>query len=180
MPMFDSDAEKLRKENLKSMEDRRLRFAEMLQQKGFKPERMLFCSTEGGQFVALARYNGKPAVIVSPIFGQEGDFLLDCHDPLQWEKEDVYEKGTGMNGIFGIGTKGARGFIVHLQLSNGEVAKLHVVAGRTSFLETDLKHNPLLKTKRRRGDANIIWDLSPIDVKHLDKIEDAVLNYYLA
>ena len=28
MPLFDSNAEKLRKENLKSLEDRRLRFAE--------------------------------------------------------------------------------------------------------------------------------------------------------
>lgn len=180
MPIFDSDAEKLRKENLKKMEDRRVRFAEMLQQKGFKPEKMLLCSTEGGQFVALARYNGKPAVIVSPIFGQEGDFIFDCPETLQWEKEDVYEKGTGMNGIFGFGTKAARGFLVHLHLSNGEEAKLHVVAGRTSFLMTDYRHNPLLKTKRRRGDANVIWDLSPIDASNLEKLEDAVLNYFLA
>ena len=180
MPLFDSNAEKLRKENLKSLEDRRLRFAEELQQKGFKPERMLFCSTEGGQFVALARHGGKPAVIISPVFGQEGDFVLECHDALQWEKEDVFEKGTGLNGAFGFGKKGAKGFIIHITLSDGSVAKLYVVAGRTSYLETDYKHNPLLKVKRRRGDANIIWDLAPIDPSHLDKIEDALLNYYLA
>ena len=86
MPLFDSSAEKLRKENLKSLEDRRLHFAEELQQRGFKPEKMLFCSTEGGQFVALARFDGKIAVVVSPIFGQEGDFLLECPDELQWER----------------------------------------------------------------------------------------------
>ena len=103
MPLFDSNAEKLRKENLKSLEDRRLRFAEELQQKGFKPEKMLFCSTEGGQFVALARHNGKAAVIVSPVFGQEDDFVLECQDALQWEKEDIFEKGTGLNGAFGFG-----------------------------------------------------------------------------
>ena len=84
MPLFDSNAEKLRKENLKSLEDRRLRFAEKLQQRGFMPKKMLFCSTEGGQFVALARYEGKPAVIVSPVFGQDGDFVLECPDALQW------------------------------------------------------------------------------------------------
>ena len=180
MPLFDSNAEKLRKENLKSLEDRRLHFAEELQQRGFKPEKMLFCSTEGGQFVALARFDGKTAVVVSPIFGQEGDFLLECPDELKWEKEDIFEKGTGLNGAFGFGKKGAKGFILHITLSDGSVAKLHVVAGRTSYLETDYKHNPLLKTKRRRGDANIIWDLAPIEAGHLDKIENMLLNYYLA
>ena len=180
MPLFDSSAEKLRKENLKSLEDRRLRFAEDLQQKGFKPEKMLFCSTEGGQFVALARHNGKAAVVVSPVFGEEGEFVLECHDNLKCEKEDVFEKGSGLNGAFGFGKKGAKGFVLHIELSDGSVAHLHVVAGRTSFLETDYKHNPLLKTKRRRGDANIIWDLAPIDAGHLDKIENSLMNYYLA
>ena len=180
MPLFDSSAEKLRKENLKNLEDKRLRFAEELQQQGFKPEKMLFCSTEGGQFVALARHNGKAAVIVSPVFGQEGDFAIEFHDALQWEKEEVFEKGTGLNGAFGFGKKGAKGFILHITLSDGSVAHLHVVAGRTSYLETDYKHNPLLKTRRRRGDANIIWDLVPIEPGHLDKIEDRLMNYYLA
>ena len=180
MPLFDSSAEKLRKENLKSLEDRRLHFAEELQQRGFKPEKMLFCSTEGGQFVALARFDGKIAVVVSPIFGQEGDFLLECPDELQWEREDVFEKGSGLNGAFGFGKKGAKGFILHIHLSDGSVANLYVVAGRTSYLETDYKRNPLLKTKRRRGDANIIWDLSPIEAGHLDKIEDRLMNFYLA
>ena len=180
MPLFDSNAEKLRKENLKSLEDRRLRFAEELQQKGFKPEKMLFCSTEGGQFVALARHSGKTAVVVSPVFGQEGDFVIEFHDALQWEKEEVFEKGSGLNGAFGFGKNGAKGFVLHITLSDGSVAPLHVVAGRTSYLETDYKHNPLLKTKRRRGDANIIWDLAPIEAGHLDKIENSLLNYYLA
>ena len=180
MPLFDSNAEKLRKENLKSLEDRRLRFAEELQQKGFKPEKMLFCSTEGGQFVALARHNGKVAVVVSPVFGKEGEFVIEYHDALQWEKEEVFEKGTGLNGAFGFGTKGARGFLLHITLGDGSVANLHVVAGRTSYLETDYKHNPLLKTKRRRGDANIIWDLAPIEVGQLRKIEDRLMSYYLA
>ena len=92
----------------------------------------------------------------------------------------MFEKGSGLNGAFGFGKKGAKGFILHITLSDGSVAKLHVVAGRTSYLETDYKHNPLLKAKRRRGDANIIWDLAPIEPGHLDKIEDRLMNYYLA
>lgn len=180
MPLFDSAAEKLRKENLKNLEDRRMRFAEKLMQEGFKPEKMLFCSTEGGQFVALARHGDKCAIVVSPIFGQEGEFTIEYQDAPHWEKEDIFEKGTGLNGAFGFGKKGAKGFVLHIQLLDGSTADLYVVAGRTSYLETDYRRNPLLKTKRRRGDANIIWDLAPIDTGHVDKIEERLLNYYLA
>jgi len=179
MALFNQGAEKLRKENLKSMEDRRLRFAEKLEKMGFAPERMLFCSNETGSFTAIARHNGKCAVIVSPTFGQDGEFLIDIQDQFYVEREDVFQKGTGLNGAFGFGTKGAKGFNLTFTLSDGSMAVLPVIAGRTSWLEvTQLKKNPLLKTKRRRGDANIIWDLMPIDPGHLTKLEDALARYY--
>ena len=180
MPLFDTAAEKLRKENLKNMEDKRLRFAEELDRMGFKPERMLLCSSEAGNFVALSKWNGKYAVIVSPVFGQDGDFSLELHDELQYEKEDVYQKGTGLNGAFGFGTKGAKGFNLHITLKSGEVAVLQVVAGRTSFLEIkQAKKNPLLATKRRRGNANIVWDLMPIEPGGLSKLTETIENEYL-
>ena len=180
MPLFDQNAEKQRKENLKKLEDQRVRFAEKLEKMNFAPERMLFCSSEKGSFVALSRVNGKYAVIVAPAFGADDDFILDIQDSLQIEREDVYEKGTGLNGAFGFGTKGAKGFNLHITLTSGEVAKMEIVAGRTSWLEVPLKKNPLLKTKRRRGDANVIWDLMPIEPGSLVKIENALATYYLA
>lgn len=180
MPLFDKDAEKLRKENLKSMEDRRVRFAKALEEKNFRPERMFFCSNEDGSFVALARHAGQYAIVVGPKFGEDGDFILDIQDSLPYAREDVFEKGTGLNGAFGFGKKGARGFRLTLTLSDGSQALLPVVAGRTSWLETPLKKNPLIRTKRRRGDANLIWDLMPIDPGHLDKIEAMLMEYYLA
>lgn len=179
MPLFDSNAEKVRKQNLKNMEDKRLHFAEELKAKGFAPERMIFFSNEGGNFVALSRWNGKYAVIVSPVFGQEGDFLLELHDELHYEREDVYQKGTGLNGAFGFGTKGAKGFTLHITMNDGSVADMQVVAGRTSWLEAPLKKNPLLSVKRRRGDANIVWDLMPIEPMNLIKIEDCLMRSYL-
>lgn len=180
MPLFDQNAEKQRKENLKKLEDRRVRFAEKLEKMNFNPERMIFCSAEDGSFTALSRINGKYAVIIAPAFGSDNDFVLDIQDKLQMEREDIFEKGTGLNGAFGFGTKGAKGFKLHITLSDGSVACLDVVAGRTSWLEAPLKKNPLLKTKRRRGDANVIWDLMPIEPGVLSKIEDKLANYYLA
>lgn len=180
MALFDHEAEAARKLNLKKMEDSRLKFAEKLAAEGFRPEKMLFCSTEMGSFVALARHNNQQAVIVSPVFGQEGDFIIEYHDRLEYRKEEIHEAGTGLNGAFGFGTKGAVGFKLFIRLNDGSEAELDVVCGRTSFLETNYSHNPLLKTKRRRGDANVVWDLTPIERKHVEKIEAQLNNYYLA
>ena len=180
MPLFDRDAETLRKQNLKIMEDKRLRFAAELEKQGFRPEKMLFCSSEEGSFVALARWNGKVAVVVSPCFGKEGEFSIEFHDQLPYEKEDIFEKGTGLNGAFGFGRKGAKGFKLHIGLQDGSSVSLDVVAGRTSWMECKEKKNPLLSTKRRRGDANLVWDLMPIEPGHVTKIENLLATYYLA
>lgn len=179
MPLFNQDAEKLRKDNLKSLEDRRIRFAEKLEKMGFAPERMLFCSSENGSFTAIAHHNGQCAIIVSPVFGQEGDFIIDLQDQFHVRREDVFEKGTGLNGAFGFGTKGAKGFRLYFTLSDGSEAVLPVVAGRTSWMETPLKKNPLLNTKRRRGNANIVWDMMPVDPGRLSKVEDILAKNYL-
>ena len=180
MPLFDTEGEKKRKENLKNLEDKRVRFAEELEKQGFKPERMLFCANEIGSFVALSRYQGRYAVVISPVFGQEGDFRLVMMDQLDYRREDVYEKGTGLNGMFGFGRKGAKGVNIVITMPDGSEETMCVVAGRTSYLETNLKKNPLLKTKRRRGDANIIWDFVPFEVGGVDKIIKVLDEYYLA
>jgi len=171
--------EAMRKQFLKEMEDRRIAFAENLEKEGFRPEKMLFCSTEDGKFVALAKHEGKTAVIVSPVFGQGGDFEIAYFDELVYEREEVYEKGTGLNGAFGFGTKGKNGYILHIDMGDGRTVPLCVVAGRTSWLETDYKKNPLLKTKRRRGNANVMWDLMPIDAGRMSRIDDRLEGYYL-
>ena len=179
MPLFDAEAEKLRKLNLKILEDKRVAFAEELAKKGFRPERMLFCANEIGSFVALARVDGKYAVITSPAFGQEGDFKLVIMDQLNIRQDDVFEKGTFLNGMFGFGKKGAKGVNVVIEMPDGSEEVLCCVAGRTSYLETNLKKNPLLQTKRRRGDANIIWDFAPFEVNAVDKVIKALQSYYL-
>ena len=93
MPLFNSDVERQRKENLKLLEDRRIRFAEKLSQQGFRPERMAFFSREDGSYVALARHEGKFVVIESPRFGEDEDFFIDIQDAPRYEREEVFEKG---------------------------------------------------------------------------------------
>lgn len=180
MKLFDAEGEKMRKQNLKNLEDKRVRFAEELNKQGFKPEKMLFCSNEKGSFVALARWNGMYAVVVSPIFGQEGDFKIEFHKELKFRREDFFEKGTGLNGMFGFGRKGAKGVNIIIEMQDGSEEVLCAIAGRTSYLETNLKKNPLLNTRRRRGDANIIWDFVPFEMTAVDKVINMLDSYYLA
>ncbi len=180
MPLFDSGAEAKRKENLKNMEDKRIRFAQEMESKGFRPEKMLFCSTEDGMFVGIARWNNGTVLVIGPKFGTDEDFRFEFHDHLEYEREDIFEKGTGLNGMFGFGRKGASGFIYHFKLNDGSDVPMCVVNGRTSWLECDYKHNGLLKTKRRRGDANFIWDFLPFERSHVEKVAESLDKNYLA
>ena len=179
MPLFNTDAERQRKENLKHLEDRRLRLAEKLNQQGFRPERMFFCSREDGSFAALARHEGRFVLIESPRFGEDTDFFVDIQDTPRYEREEIFEKGSGLNGAFGFGIKGCKGFNFIITTSEGMPIKIPVVFGRNSWLETSYKKNPLLSLKRRRGNANVAWDLAPINNTDLAKIEKMLIEYYL-
>ena len=59
MGIFSSSDEAERKANLKKMEDRRVAFAESLNARGFKPERMLLAQTENGGLVGVCQFEGK-------------------------------------------------------------------------------------------------------------------------
>lgn len=180
MSLFTSEAEKRRRENLKKLEDRRLSFAERLDKQGFRPERMFFCSREDGSFVALARHEDKLAVIESPKFGADEDFTIDLLESPEIERESVIEKGSGLNGAFGFGTKGALGFVLYVSNGEGKRVKIPVISGRNSWREDfTFKKNPLFSLRRRRGDANVAWDFNPVDVSQLKQIEAALNACYL-
>lgn len=183
MPLFDAAAENLRKENLKKLEDKRLRFAQEMDKKGFRPERMLLCADEEGAFTALARAGEQLAVISAPRFASDDDFELFMLDvaTLEVEREEIFVKGTGLNGAFGFGIKGASGFKLHFTVAEDRKIMMEVVSGRSAATEiVKYSKNPLLKTTRRRGDANIVWDFMPLDAGKERRVRDAVDNYYLA
>ena len=182
MALFNNEEELVRRERLKYLEDRRVALAERLEGEGFKPERMFFCANAIGSFEALAREKGGYVVIVAPPFGDtEHDFKVYRLPELRYEKEEVLIKGEGLNGMFGFGKKPARGFNLIVELPEGDTARFEVVGNRnTALVVSKYKDNPLLKTKRRRGDANVVWDFMPIDSAKLERIEKELDTYYLA
>ena len=180
MGLFSDPNEAVRKENLKKLEDKRLRFAEACAKDGFAPQYMLLIATERGGLAGLCRDKGKICLIVGPDFGGEGEFVLERYSKLPARREEFFQAAEGMGGIFGFGKKGAVGFGIVVTLPDESEVTLEFMAGRNSYLETNLKKNPLLSLKRRRGDANIMWDMTPIERSHLSKIETSLAEHYLA
>ena len=177
MGLFGGAEEQKRKENLKKLEDKRVAFAQRLAREGFAPERMLFAQNDNGGFTGLARFNGQYWVIVSPGFGSDEDYIMERMDTLNYRVNDILVKAEGMGGIFGFGKKGEMGREYIIFLPDGREAKLSFVSGRNNWLEVALEKNPLLKTQRRRGDANLVWDMTPLDRTTVDKVLEIAEEY---
>jgi hypothetical protein len=61
---------------------------------------------------------------------------------------------------------------------DGSEARMPFVCGRGNWLEAPLAKNPLLKTQRRRGDANIVWDMKPLDRTMVERVLEVVGEYF--
>ena len=178
MGLFNSTEEQERKAKLKAFEDKRLAFAQAMSRQGFAPERMLFSQTENGGFVALSRFNGQYCLIVSPGFGTDEDYTLERSDELTWRVEEIHVKSEGMGGIFGFGKKAEIGAEYVITRADGSEVRMPFVSGRNCWMECKLSKNPLLKTRRRRGDANIVWDMQPLDRTALETVLKRAATYF--
>lgn len=170
MGLFSDPNEQARKDSLRKLEDKRLALAEKLDKQGFKPETMLFAQSDNGGFVAVCRYNGRQWLIVGPGFGTDEEFIVADSDRFDVRKEEVLVKSEGMGGIMGFGRKGEHGAEYVVTLPDGREVRMPFVFGRNGWGEFPLKKNPLLSTKRRRKDANLVWDLTPIDNAKIQQI----------
>ncbi len=178
MALFDSHEERQRKANLKKLEDKRVAFAQRLAREGFAPERMLFAQTMNGGYAAVCRDGEKQCLIISPSFGSDEDFALERYDALQYRVEQVDVKPEGMGGIFGFGKKAEVGVEYVITRADGSEFRMPFVGGRNGWLECTLAKNPLLKTQRRRGDANVAWDLKPLDLGSVKAALKVAARYF--
>ena len=179
MGIFSDPNEQRRREGLKQLEDKRVKLAEELNRRGFKPEGMLFAQTENGGFVATCHFDSKQWVVVSPGFLTDEEYIVDSSDHFPVRKQEVLVKSEGMGGIMGFGKKGEHGVEYIITLNDGREVKMPFVFGRSSWGEYDLKKNPLLPLKRRRKDANIVWEFAPIDNAKLQRILEIADGYLL-
>ena len=178
MGLFNSAEDYQRKANLKKLEDKRVALAQRLAREGFAPEKMLFAQLDNGGFTAICRFNGRFWLIVSPGFGSDDDFIFESFDAPDFTLRQVDVKAEGMGGIFGFGKKGEHGVEYVIRRADGSEARLPLVAGRNFWLEANLARNPLLKTQRRRGDANLVWDFKPLDFGNVDYAARVAKGYF--
>ena len=178
MGLFDSADEQARKAKLKKLEDKRLAFAEQLAKDGFAPKSMLFAQTANGGYAAMSQFGGQYCLIISPGFGTDEDFVIERYDTLNYRIDDVHVKSEGMGGIFGFGKKAEIGVEYVITRHDGSEARMPFVSGRSGWMEASLAKNPLLKTQRRRGNANVAWDLRPLDRTTLEAALKVAAKYF--
>ncbi len=178
MGLFDNAAELERKANLKKLEDKRLVFAQSMAGQGFAPERMLFAQTDNGGFVSVCRDKGQYVVIIGPAFASDEEYRMYRMDALDARRQDVHVPSEGMGGIFGMGKKAQTGMEYIISLPDGTSVTMPFVGGRSCWMERELNKNPLLSTKRRRGDANLCWDMMPLDRTNVSRATAAAARYF--
>lgn len=179
MGLFSDPEELERREKLKVLEDKREAFAKVLEQRGFRPETMIFAQMPNGGFAAMSRFGGKQWLILSPGLGTEEAFELHISERFPVRKEEVLVKSEGMGGMLGFGKKGEHGVEYVVTLDDGREVRVPFVFGRSCWGEFSLKKNPLLPVKRRRKDANVVWELKPIDNQELKRITALADGYFL-
>ena len=178
MGFFDGAEEQQRKANLKQFEDKRLALAQRLEAQGFAPEKMLFAQNDNGGFTALCRFQDRYWLIVSPGFGTDDEYILESFDRLNWRSNEIHIKSEGMAGIFGIGKKAQIGREYVIALPDGREAHMPFVCGRNGWMEVSLRKNPLLSTRRRRKDANLVWEMTPLDRTSVERTLEVVEGYF--
>ena len=178
MGLFSDPSDIERKQKLKALEDKREAFAKSLSERSFRPERMLFAQLQNGGFVAFCNFEGRQWLIVAPAFGSDEEFIIESSPRFPLRREEVRVQSEGMGGIFGLGKKGERGTEYVFTLADGSEVRMPFVFGRNGWGEFPLKKNPLLDTRRRRGDANIVWELRPIDNNALVNVLETADRYF--
>lgn len=170
MGLFSNEAETKRKMSLKELEDKRLRFVELLKQESFSPDAVLYTQQLGG-FHGIAKNSQEFYLITGPAPGAEEDFTFRRFSSLQARSEELIIKSEGMGGVLGFGKKGGIGYTFIFTTPDGEEFSIELIAGQNTFLEVSGTNNPLTKPKRRRGNSNFVWDFRPVEREHLEGIK---------
>ena len=144
-----------------------------MKQEGFAPENCLFVQKNGG-FAAVARHGGEIFLLTGPGPGAEEDFTFRRVKRARAYTEDVFIKSEGLGGILGFGKKGGVGFKLIVTPEDGEPLEMELISGLGTYLEIrpDKRvKNALLNPKRRRGNANFVWDFLPLERETVAMLE---------
>ena len=154
-----NEKEKARKANRKELEDKRIAFAEA--HRDLKIDNALFVQFGGG-FTGVGIGPQGVYLFTGPGPGDAEDFAMERCDCCRARLRDEKIASEGAAGILGFGKKGGQGYTLSVEMQDRGF-ELTFVSGYNFLLEvTPGMRNPLLDTKRRPGNANIVWDMRSI------------------
>jgi hypothetical protein len=154
-----NEKEKARKANLKELEDKRIAFAEA--HRDLVIDSALFVQFGGG-FKGVGVGPKGIYLFTGPGPGDQEDFTVVKCDRCRARLRDEKIASEGAAGILGFGKKGGQGYTLTADLED-QGFELTFVSGYNFLLEVAPgTKNPLLDTKRRPGNANIVWDMRSI------------------
>ena len=154
-----NENEKVRKCNLKDLEDKRIAFAEAHQ--NVRMDSALLVQFGGG-FRGVGIGPDGIYLMTGPGPGDEGEFTLERHLQCRARLRDEKVASEGAAGILGFGKKGGLGYTLSIEVPD-QSFEITFVSGYNFLLEvTPAKKNPLMDPKRRPGNANIVWDMRSI------------------
>lgn len=158
--MGGNEKEKVRKANLKDLEDKRVAFAEAHQE--LKITSALYVQFGGG-FRGVGVAADGIYLLTGPSPGEEEDFTIRRYDHCRARLRDEKVASEGAAGILGFGKKGGQGYTLSIEVEDAEPFEMAFVSGYNFLLDvTSGMKNPLLDTKRRAGNANLVWDMRSI------------------
>ena len=181
MGLFDSPEEKERKAKLKALEDKRLAFAQSLNADGKVPAKVMLFAREGG-FVGVGRYpDGHYLYLEGPGPNEtEGTFFAQEHLHADVSTEEQMVASQGMGGVLGFGKKGGIGFKLHIHFDDGDYRVISFLTHENSVWEsaTNKKACPLFTTKRRKSDANVVWDFAMIEPRNAEEMHSRTMAFF--
>jgi hypothetical protein len=116
----------------------------------------------GGGFKGVGLSPKGVYLFCGPGPGDEEDFSVQRYDHCRARLRDEKIASEGAAGILGFGKKGGQGYTLSVDLED-QGFELTFVSGYNFLLDVAPgAKNPLLDTKRRPGNANIVWDMRSI------------------
>lgn len=140
---------------------------EELENKGFLPERSLYIRREDGGVFALAVRTNSPRVLS---FNWSGSACQ--HRALEKPRIVLFEYDVqpgGFGGMFGLGEKGAHGWMLRVLDGETLVWETPVLPGITAIADLLYREDRFLNGRRKRGTVPH-WQLMPEDEKRCEEI----------
>ncbi len=149
-----------RRGQLRTLEDKRLAFAEKVRGEGFDPEFSIYIQRAGG-FWGLAVNGDERCVLYGPQPDEDADFRVERYPrgALTVGLLPAVIESSGLGGAFGLGQKGGEGKTLVVITPQGVRIEMTLLSSIGAYLETNRKSNELISLRRARSDANFVWRL---------------------